>query len=431
MWRNSRDPNRAVSVFGRVMGTPEANRNLADFSLNAGVVLSRPGGEPAGRTRWRLAWATPMSASQVTAFDRDVAAADRRRVQRRCAAARRMSRLTYQYQVHPWWQVQPDLQYVFNPGGGIADPRRTRTAGRDEFVLGVRTKWFSSDPALRSSRPPTAQSCSAAPALKAPGPSGELLGGTPPRRQPVGFLETVHRHATLTSHGDRQRRLNPYAVVVSPVTAGKIAQDDVLVDNFNNIANLQGTGTTIVGYRPSTRDTYLFARLPQSIAQCPGGVGLSTAMVVLRSGWVVVGSTPSRDGTTGTKGNGCLIVLDPRAIWSPRGPGRRSTTRGATWRCRTAAIAASLFISMAGFGLPSPSVIDRDDRHAGGRAQGDRAAAWTLPCRRASRRWWSSQTVVGERLRPRADRDNFLLGPTGLVAGGGRHAVCDRRAGQC
>jgi porin len=46
---------------------------------------------------------------------------------------------TYQYQMRPWWQVQPDLQYVFNPGGGIVDPNNpTRRVG-DEFVLGLRT----------------------------------------------------------------------------------------------------------------------------------------------------------------------------------------------------------------------------------------------------------------------------------------------------
>ena len=36
---------------------------------------------------------------------------------------------------------------------------------------------------------------------------------------------------------------------------GKIQKDDVLVDNFNNISNLQGTGTTIVDYNPATKKT--------------------------------------------------------------------------------------------------------------------------------------------------------------------------------
>ena len=43
---------------------------------------------------------------------------------------------------------------------------------------------------------------------------------------------------------------------------------------------------------------------------CPGGVGLTTALVALRSGWVVVGSLPTSDGTSATIKAGCLIVLN-------------------------------------------------------------------------------------------------------------------------
>lgn len=49
------------------------------------------------------------------------------------------------------------------------------------------------------------------------------------------------------------------------------------------------------------------ANLP---GKCPGGVGLTTALAVLRTGWVIVGSLPTTDGTIGTVGAGCLIVLD-------------------------------------------------------------------------------------------------------------------------
>ena len=94
----------------------------------------------------------------------------------------------------------------------------------------------------------------------------------------------------------------------------------MLVDNFNNISNLQGTGTTIVGYRPSTETD--LPRSPSCRSRCltcPGGVGLSTAMTMLKTGWIIVGSTPSKDGTTATKGDGCLLVLDPNgavaAVW--------------------------------------------------------------------------------------------------------------------
>ncbi|MGH7041658.1 MAG: carbohydrate porin [Acetobacteraceae bacterium] len=46
---------------------------------------------------------------------------------------------TYQFQVAPWWQVQPDIQYVINPGGGIPDPNDANRRLRNELVIGVRT----------------------------------------------------------------------------------------------------------------------------------------------------------------------------------------------------------------------------------------------------------------------------------------------------
>ena len=99
-------------------------------------------------------------------------------------------------------------------------------------------------------------------------------------------------------------------VFEAPVSAGKIQKGDVLVDNFNGVANLQGTGVTIMNYNPSTKKMSLFASLPPRLPQCPGGVGLSTAMTMLKSGWVIVGSAPSTDGTIRTKGDGGLLVLD-------------------------------------------------------------------------------------------------------------------------
>lgn len=86
---------------------------------------------------------------------------------------------------------------------------------------------------------------------------------------PKGMLESIHRHVTLTSSVTDNGDLNPYAVVVAPVSAGTIQKDDVLVDNFNNLSNLQGTGTTIIDYRPLTKQTMLFAKLPAKLPNVP------------------------------------------------------------------------------------------------------------------------------------------------------------------
>jgi hypothetical protein len=82
-----------------------------------------------------------------------------------------------------------------------------------------------------------------------------------------------------------------------------------LISNFNNVANLQGTGTTIVQMQPNG-SMQLFAQIDPTMVSCPGGIGLTTALVALRSGFVVVGSLPTTDGTSATAQAGCLIVLD-------------------------------------------------------------------------------------------------------------------------
>ena len=235
-----------------------------------------------------------------------------------------------------------------------------------------------------------------------------------PARAQKGFLETVHRHTTLASTVTDNGDLNPYAVVVAPVSAGKVVKDDVLVDNFNNISNLQGTGTTIVGFRPSTQQSYLLARLPQTLPQCPGGVGLTTAMTMLQTGWIIVGSTPSKDGTTATKGDGCLLVLDPNgkvvSVWS--GP-----TVNDPWG-NMAVIdkgdTAVLFISMAGFDMPSPGVIDPKTSQPVV-IRKSTVLRLELAMSGGKPPVLQSQTVVGHGFAARADLDNFLLGPTGLA----------------
>ena len=95
--------------------------------------------------------------------------------------------------------------------------------------------------------------------------------------------------STVPANGD----VNPYGVAVVPHSTGRLYRGDVLVSNFNNSTNVQGTGTTIVEVSPHGK-VFLFAGIKDSY--CPGGVGLTTALVVLRSGWVIVGSLPTQNG---------------------------------------------------------------------------------------------------------------------------------------
>ncbi|MFJ6136991.1 hypothetical protein [Kitasatospora sp. NPDC092286] len=128
-------------------------------------------------------------------------------------------------------------------------------------------------------------------------------------REPfVGPLNTVSPIAsTVPVNGD----LNPYGTAVVQHSAGDLHRGNVLVSNFNNSLNQQGTGTTLVQVSPDGTARQFAeidpARLP---GPCPGGVGLTTALSVLPGGWVVVGSLPTADGTSATARAGCLLVLD-------------------------------------------------------------------------------------------------------------------------
>jgi hypothetical protein len=241
-----------------------------------------------------------------------------------------------------------------------------------------------------------------------------LLLGAGPAYADGGFLETVHRHSMLTSTISDNGDLNPYAVIVAPVSAGPIQKGDVLIDNFNNVSNLQGTGTTIVDFNPATKATKLIANLAPEAKQCPGGVGLTTAMTMLQGGWIIVGSTPSTDGTTRTKGEGCLLLLDANGkvadVWTGpdiNGPWGNIATmdKGAT---------ASLFVSMAGKGVPAPDVRDPATGYPV-TVRNATVVRFDLTIADGKPPAIAHRTVIADGFGQRSDRDAFLVGPTGLA----------------
>jgi hypothetical protein len=121
----------------------------------------------------------------------------------------------------------------------------------------------------------------------------------------------LHDVSTLTSTVPENGDINPYGVAVVPVTTGALVANNVLVSNFNNSANLQGTGTSIVQISPNgSLSQFAEINTASLPGNCPGGVGLTTALVALRSGFVIVGSLPTSDGTAATAQAGCLIILD-------------------------------------------------------------------------------------------------------------------------
>jgi len=125
------------------------------------------------------------------------------------------------------------------------------------------------------------------------------------------FLESLNNitqvASTVPSNGDQ----NPYGVAVVPASVGSLIRGHVLVSNFNNRKNLQGTGTTIMDIAPDgTARVFADIDAKKLPGPCPGGVGLTTALTVLKKGWVIVGSLPTADGTAATAQAGCLLVVN-------------------------------------------------------------------------------------------------------------------------
>ena len=130
-------------------------------------------------------------------------------------------------------------------------------------------------------------------------------GGSGAVVAPFNHVQTLG--STVPKSGD----VNPYGIVVVRASKGSLKAGDVLVSNFNNKKNLQGTGSTIMQISPQGKASVFAALTPNSVhGSCPGGVGLTTALAVLKSGWVIVGSLPTTDGMSKTAKAGCLIVVN-------------------------------------------------------------------------------------------------------------------------
>jgi hypothetical protein len=202
-------------------------------------------------------------------------------------------------------------------------------------------------------------------------------------------------------------------------SVGKLIRGNILVSNFNNKANLQGTGTTIVEISPSGTQT-LFAQINAATlpGPCPGGVGLTTALVVLRQGWVIVGSLPTTDGMSATAQAGCLLVLDSQGtvvttIAGPliNGPWDMTAVSGENL--------AVLFVTnvLNGTVAANGNVVNRGTVVRILLQVGEERAPRVL-----------LETVIGSGFAERTDPAALVIGPTGVgfAAGGGDDDVALR-----
>lgn len=127
----------------------------------------------------------------------------------------------------------------------------------------------------------------------------------PPFIRPFAPISTLA--STVPPSGTAAGDQNPYGVAVVPRSTGQLVRGDVLVSNFNNASNQQGTGSSIVEVSP-TGNASVFAVVPQPTAT--PAVGLTTALAVLPSGYVIVGSLPAPGGSSSAATAGALSILN-------------------------------------------------------------------------------------------------------------------------
>jgi hypothetical protein len=214
--------------------------------------------------------------------------------------------------------------------------------------------------------------------------------------------------STVPANGD----VNPYGILVVPSTTGKLTQGNTLISNFNDKANVQGTGSTIVEVSPSgTLSTFAtIASLPPA-HQCPGGVGLTTALSILPGGWVVVGSLPAGANGALPLANpaGCLIVLNPNGAvvetWTNaniNGPWDMTETSTST--------GADLFVA---------NVLSRPAGTSATPKSGDASTivriSVSLSAAAAPR--MTSSVVIGSGFTSQANKAALVQGPTGVILG--------------
>jgi hypothetical protein len=207
--------------------------------------------------------------------------------------------------------------------------------------------------------------------------------------------------STIPANGD----VNPYGIARVPKTSGSLVEGNILISNFNSSANLQGTGTTIVQVSPSGTNT-LFAQIDAGKlpSPCPGGIGLTTALVVLRSGWVIVGSLPTTDGTAATAQAGCLLVLDNQGnVWETfygsliNGPWDMTAWDGGSF--------AELFVT---------NVLNGTVAAGGKVVSAGTVTRLSLSITPGSAPSLQSITVIGSGFSERTDPAALVIGPTGL-----------------
>jgi porin len=133
-----------IAAFGRLQVT-QSDRNHVDLYADGGVNIT---GFWSARPNDSISVGAGYAriSSAVRGFDQDTNAFGTPTAVRDYEA---VLEATYSAQLAPGWTVQPDIQYIFHPGGGATDPNSiTGQRIPNALVLGMRmtVQWGDRDP---------------------------------------------------------------------------------------------------------------------------------------------------------------------------------------------------------------------------------------------------------------------------------------------
>lgn len=218
--------------------------------------------------------------------------------------------------------------------------------------------------------------------------------------------------STVPGNGD----VNPYGIANVTQSVGALVRGDVLISNFNDEGNLQGTGTTLVQVSPAGGSPSVFAQInPHTLpGPCPGGVGLTTALTILPNGYVVVGSLPTENGKAETASAGCLIVLNPNGQVVKT---ISSKLINGPWDMTAASFFGGRFTMLFVTNVLNGTVASKETPTNGGtvvRLVLNNAGGTPVV---------SSEQVIATGFPERTDPNALVVGPTGLAVGRGGWAL--------
>jgi porin len=125
--------DQGLSGFVRAGGAPN-DRNLINFYADGGLLYK---GLAPGRPNDKVGIAAAYAriGNNARGLDADIGLFGN--FFNPVRSDETMIEMMYQAQLTPWWMLQPDLQYIINPGGGVLNP--DGSLRRNAWVIGVRS----------------------------------------------------------------------------------------------------------------------------------------------------------------------------------------------------------------------------------------------------------------------------------------------------